>query len=107
MGDGLHVKVYCNKDDNGPFSFKEALAFMYTRRLIVASDVGGGTGGNRDSSTLVGIDPVTTDVIFTFKSNVLDTHKFAKFIKTFFTTYCLDQYWQWRETRMDGVCYQN
>lgn len=88
MGDGLHVKVYCNKDDNGPFSFKEALAFMYTRRLIVASDVAGGTGGNRDSSTLVGIDPVTTDVIFTFKSNVLDTHKFAKFIKTFFTTYC-------------------
>lgn len=86
--ENLFFKIYCNSDVRGEYNFKETMRFLYTRRILISSDVAGGEGGDRDFSTLVGIDPITSDVIFTFRSNELDPHKFAQLIIKFIKLYC-------------------
>ncbi|MFW6001974.1 MAG: hypothetical protein ACOCQD_01395 [archaeon] len=57
------------------------------KNIVVGIDVGTGMGGKYDSSTMVGIDPDTTEVLFTFKSNEADTSVFSALIYEFTTTY--------------------
>lgn len=84
----IFFKIYCNSNPYGPGSYKETMTYIFTKRIIIASDVAGGTGGKRDYSTLVGIDPITSDLLFTFRSNTLDPNEFSKLIHKFVTMYC-------------------
>lgn len=86
--ENLYFKIYCNSDIKGAYNFKDTMRYIYTRRILIASDTAGGEGGNRDFSTLVGIDPITMDVLFTFRSNELDPHVFAKLVIKFVKLYC-------------------
>ena len=88
MDDGLVFNIFCNSNPNGPGSYKEIMEYIYTHRVLIASDVSGGMGGKRDYSTLVGLDPVTSDLLFTFRSNILDPNEFAKLIHKFITRHC-------------------
>lgn len=56
-------------------------------RILIAVDIAGGGGENNDYSTMVGIDPETTKVLFTFRSNALDTEMFARLIIKFYRMY--------------------
>lgn len=71
-------------------SLQETLAKFKVEKLSIGSDVSGGYGGERDSSTLCGSDVVTGDTIFEFHSNLLDPVVFALviyyIIKTYFPT---------------------
>ena len=88
LGDGNIFHIFCNGNYNGPCSFKEIMTYIFTHRIIIASDVSGGMGGKRDYSTLVGIDPITSDLLFTFRSNILDPNEFSKLIHKFITVHC-------------------
>ena len=85
---GLFFKIYCNKRPTGPGSFIEIMRYLRTKRILVASDVSGGMGGDRDYSTLVGIDPITSDMLFSFRSNILDPREFGELIVYFIRQYC-------------------
>ena len=88
IDDQVFFKIYCNANSSGPGSYRDTLRYIMTKRVIIASDVAGGSGGKRDYSTLVGIDPITSDLLFTFKSNTLDPNEFSKLIHKFVTVYC-------------------
>ena len=88
LEDGIVFNIFCNSDPNGPCSYRDTMSYIFTQRILIASDVSGGMGGNRDASTLVGIDPVTSDLLFTFKSNILDPNEFSKVIHKFITRHC-------------------
>lgn len=53
------------------------------RKIVVGCDVAAGRGGNRDSSTMVGVDSVTTEIVFTFKNNTINPDEFADLIEAF------------------------
>lgn len=58
------------------------------KKVVIGVDIAGG-GGTKDSdySTMVGIDPDTTKVLFTFRSNEDDTEIFSKTIIEFYRQY--------------------
>jgi hypothetical protein len=74
---------------NNKYHFKVYPGFEMGRykNIVVGIDVGTGMGGNYDSSTMVGVDPDTTEVLFTFKSNEADTSVFSALIYEFVTKY--------------------
>ncbi|MGL6131595.1 MAG: hypothetical protein ACRCZ9_08295 [Fusobacteriaceae bacterium] len=72
------------------YTFKLLQGFYKSRfkRVSIGVDVAGGLGGERDSSTMVGVDPETCEVLFTFKNNVIDTNEFSTVIYKFVRAYC-------------------
>ncbi|MGL5312439.1 MAG: hypothetical protein ACRC92_04225 [Peptostreptococcaceae bacterium] len=58
------------------------------KKVVIGVDVSGGIGGDRDSSTMCGIDPETTEVLFTFENNGVDTNEFSHVIYSFVAKYC-------------------
>ena len=50
------------------------------KKVVIGVDVSTGMGGDYDHSTMVGIDPDTTEVVFTMKTNEADTKIFSKLI---------------------------
>lgn len=72
------------------YTFKVMENFFKNRfkKVVIGVDVAGGLGGERDSSTMVGVDPDTCEVLFTFKNNVIDTNEFSAVIYKFVTGYC-------------------
>lgn len=55
------------------------------KKVIVGCDVagGGGSSGLGDYSTMVGVDPNTTEILFTFRANNVDPEVFSKIIVDF------------------------
>ena len=84
----LFFKVFCNKQPDGPGSFKQTMKYIRTKRILLASDVSGGRGGDRDFSTIVGVDPITSDLLFTFSSNILNPREFYELYLYFVKNYC-------------------
>jgi len=67
-------------NDKYAFKIYEGYEKAKYKKIIMGSDVGGGGGGMSDYSTIVGTDPDTTEVLFTFRANVFDTTIFANII---------------------------
>lgn len=57
------------------------------KRIVVGVDIAGGGGNHNDYSTMVGIDPTTTKILFTFRTNEADTEVFARIIIDFYRQY--------------------
>lgn len=56
-------------------------------RIVVGVDISGGGGNNSDYSTMVGVDPITTKILFTYRTNESDTEIFARTIVEFYRQY--------------------
>lgn len=69
------------------FVFKLYSGFRKSRlkKIIIGCDVagGGGASGLGDYSTMVGVDPDTTEILFTFRANNVDPEVFSNIIIDF------------------------
>lgn len=75
---------------NNRFVFQTYPGFEEARlkKIVIGVDIAGGGGTDRsDYSTMVGVDPHTTKVLFTFRSNTEDTEIFSKIIIDFYRQY--------------------
>lgn len=57
------------------------------KRILVGIDIAGGGGNASDYSTMVGVDPLTTKILFTYRTNESDTEIFARTIVEFCRQY--------------------
>ena len=89
------IKSYTQETDyesiviNGRYHFKLYPGFDLAKykKVIIGVDVGQGMGGDYDYSTMVGIDPDTTEVVFSMRTNEADTNLFSQIILKFIEKY--------------------
>lgn len=67
---------------DGDYLFKTYPGYSNGRhkKVVMGCDVATGGGGDNDASTIVAVDPDTTEVIATFSANNIDTIEFAHVI---------------------------
>ena len=72
-------------DNKYVFKLYDGFRANRLKKIIVGCDVAGGGGSNGlgDYSTMVGVDPVTTEILFTFRANNVDPEVFSKIIVDF------------------------
>jgi hypothetical protein len=76
--------------ENYQFKIYEGFEMARYKKMIIGVDVSTGMGGNYDYSTMVGLDPDTSEVVFTMRTNEADTKIFSKLIMKFIDEYLRD-----------------